>query len=114
MGKRIIFNAEPASDDECISPKYTNNESVENNDEEYDNSTMIITEQENKQQNDDDDNDEQYATMVVREKPVLNEEEKKNENVDIRSPKYIISPLFSDRNDILKEFELNEYIQDNP
>jgi len=121
--KRIIFNAEPVSDDECLSPtkvkektKYIEKEEAEEeNKEEFDASTMLITENDNtKEEEEEDDDNGQYATMILREKPVPNEEDEKNENIDIRSPEYIISPLFTERCDGFKDFNLDQYIEAHP
>merc|ERR1712107_536788 len=128
--KRIIFNAEPVSGDDggmyasAVSPRQTNanaaKQSVENEqvdeEDDYDASTMIINsdakEEDKQQQDEDGGNDEQYGTMIVREKRVPNAVDAVT--VDIRSPEYIISPLFTDRNDVnLDEFQLEEYIPDD-
>merc|ERR1712129_191052 len=114
--KRIIFNAEPVSDDACISPKY-NQDKEELPDEEmkedFDDSTMIITENEQVKAKEEDDS--QYATMILREKAVINEEDEKNKDIDIRSPEYIIKALFTDRCDEqINAFNLDEYIEDSP
>merc|ERR1712157_40977 len=87
----------------------------------FDDSTMIISEnnQDTNGQNGNmedvgNENDEQFLTMIERKKPKRNEEEEKKLNIDPRSPEYIVAPLFTERSVIYKEFELDDYIQDNP
>merc|ERR1712129_581774 len=114
--KRIIFNAEPVSDDACISPKYNQDKEELLEDEikeDFDDSTMIITENEHVKAEEEDDS--QYAAMILREKAVINEEDEKNKDIDIRSPEYIIKALFTDRcEEQINAFNLDEYIQDSP
>ena len=53
---------------------------------------------------------QQYATMIQKE-PTPKKERKRN--LDPRSPEYIISPLFTERSTVFKEFEIEDYIPDN-
>eukprot|EP01084_Bolivina_argentea_P067799 123401_1 len=70
--------------------------------------TMIIN------NNDGDDGNDQFSTMIRRKQPQRNEEEEKKLNIDVRSPEYIVSPIFTERSIIYKEFELEEYIPNDP
>jgi len=69
----------------------------------------------NKYEEEEDPN--KYATMIKREKPEISEQEEKillDANIDIRSPEFIVSPLFTERSIIYKEFELDDYIPNDP
>eukprot|EP00485_Elphidium_margaritaceum_P023631 CAMPEP_0202713588 /NCGR_PEP_ID=MMETSP1385-20130828/56610_1 /ASSEMBLY_ACC=CAM_ASM_000861 /TAXON_ID=933848 /ORGANISM="Elphidium margaritaceum" /LENGTH=502 /DNA_ID=CAMNT_0049373991 /DNA_START=31 /DNA_END=1539 /DNA_ORIENTATION=- len=88
--------------------------------------TMIIQQpQQNEKEKEKEENghvanneiseDYDTSTMILREKPVINveEEKQKNANVDVRSPEFIIAPLFTERSDIYKEFVLDDYIPEH-
>eukprot|EP00484_Ammonia_sp_Unknown_P029139 CAMPEP_0197024066 /NCGR_PEP_ID=MMETSP1384-20130603/4712_1 /TAXON_ID=29189 /ORGANISM="Ammonia sp." /LENGTH=564 /DNA_ID=CAMNT_0042452401 /DNA_START=26 /DNA_END=1720 /DNA_ORIENTATION=+ len=93
----------------------------------FDDSTMIIqsVEKEKETKGDDngyvengndhnDENDGRFDTMIPRKKPKIDLESQENKNVDIRSPEYIIQPLFTERSDVYKEFDLEDYLPDEP
>jgi len=93
----------------------------------FDDSTMIIqsVDKEKETKGDDngyvengndhnDENDGRFDTMIPRKKPKIDLESQENKNVDIRSPEYIIQPLFTERSDVYKEFDLEDYLPDEP
>jgi len=105
---KTVYNAVEIPDDETMNTMIINN-GVQS--EQHIISQAVRNEEE---ENNEDEDDGQYLTMIRREKPLRNEEEEKRLNIDPRDPMNIISPLFSERSTIYKEFELDDYVQDDP